>query len=254
MNERQNNALDFLLYSYCSISFDDLNELNSKEVLGYLVDRAYKDAASHVLSVEPKRDSDPKKTAREALIMRINILSDTSQSYDLWHHELCERICEIYRDNSNKTSMSYGIAQKWVNMTMKNLMVVYDVACLTDASNFTFVEKYGPLIEQYREQFHVPVDSYIIDRSWSLDDNSVDLPLKDDKTKRIKKYATPSSYVKPWSQWKDNDNKEEGEKNEYQRFQESLRKALAEVPIDWEGPAWIEQAKKRNRKTDLEKE
>lgn len=249
MNERQNNALDFLLYSYCSISFDDLNELNSKEVLGYLVDRAYKDAASHVLSVEPKRDSDPKKTAREALIMRINILSDTSQSYDFWHHELCERICKIYRDQSNKTSMSYGIAQKWVNMTMKNLMVVCDVAYLTDAVNSKFVEEYGPLIEEHRKQFHVPVDSYIIDQSWPLkedDKKTVALPLIDNKTKRDREYKTPSSYVKAWSKW-DDKKIQDTNKNEYQLFQESLRKALKESPIDWEGPAWIEQAKKRNR-------
>lgn len=248
MDKGQNNALDFLLYSYCSISFDDLNELNSKEVLGYLVDRAYKDAASHVLSVEPTSNFDPKKTAREALIMRINILSDTSQSYDLWHHELCERICKIYREQSNKTSMSYGIAQKWVNMTMKNLMVVCDVACLTDAANSKFVEKYGPLIEEQRKQFHVPVDSYIIDQSWPLkedDKKTVALPLKDN-TKRDREYKTPSSYVKAWSKW-DDKKIQDTNKNEYQLFQESLRKALKESPIDWEGPAWIEQAKKRNR-------
>ena len=241
MNERQNNALDFLLYSYCSVSFSDLGEEVTDKVLGLLVDRAYKDASSHVLSATPLLAKNPKEKAKDNIASKIKELKNNKGDYDNWHDQLCKDIIDTYTNDCSESTMSYGIAQKWVNMTMKNLMVVCDVAYLTDAANSKFVEEYGPLIEEYRKKFHVPVDSYIIDQSWPLkedDKKTVALPLKDDKTKRDREYKTPSSYVKAWSQWGN---------ETYQKFQESLREALKESPIDWEGPAWIEQAKKRNR-------
>ncbi len=252
MDERQNNALDFLLYSYCSVSFSDLGEEVTDKVLGLLVDRAYKDASSHVLSATPLLAKNPKEKAKENIANKIKELKNNKGDYDKWHDQLCKDIIDTYTNDCSESTMSYGIAQKWVNMTMKNLMVVCDVACVTDAANSKFVEEYGPLIEEYRKQFHVPVDSYIIDKSWLLKQENgvfVNLPLKDDNIKRNKEYKTPSSYVKAWSKWDDKEIQDTN-KNEYQLFQESLRKALKESPIDWEGPAWIEQAKKRNRKTD----
>ena len=244
MDERQNNALDFLLYSYCSVSFSDLGEEVTDIVLGLLVDRAYKDASSHVLSATPLLAKNPKEKAKDNIANKIKELKNNKGDYDKWHDQLCKDIIDTYTNDCSESTMSYGIAQKWVNMTMKNLMVVCDVAYLTDAVNSKFVKEYGPLIEKHRKQFHVPVDSYIIDKSWLLKQENgvfVNLPLKDDNLNRNKEYKTPSSYVKPWSKW---------EYDEYKNFQKSLREALKEVPIDWEGPAWIEQAKKRKRKTD----
>ncbi len=65
-------------------------------------------------------------------------------SYDKWHEELCDKILEAYAPSV--ITFNYGQAQKWVNMTMKYLLLLRN-------------EKAQAL----EKHFHVPIDSYIID-------------------------------------------------------------------------------------------
>lgn len=87
-------------------------------------------------------------------------------------------------------------------------------------------------MKKYEKEFHVPVDSYIIEKVWR--EEKVMLPLRPGK-KREGKYSNEK--VISWSNW--------GE-TEYIDFQKGLREWCGQVPIDWEGPKWIDIAKERN--------
>ena len=91
------------------------------------------------------------------------------------------------------------------------------------------------------EDLHIPVDSFIIDALW--EDNSIYLPLKDEKTKRNSIYQQPSNYVKPWSQW----NYEE----DYKPFRESIR---GKYTLVWENSEWIKKAEHRKNKSITKKD
>ena len=228
---RQKNALDFLLYSYFGITSDSEKE----ELSNAALEKAYFDAtqqgAFNTLVPKGKRES-ARKAYDEALkVLKGKLENCAFDNYAEWHHSTCEDVCKKYKEQG-LNCFTYGNAQKWVNMTMKYLYL-FDSLGL----------KNRPIIidEAKAKCLHVPVDSYIIESVW---DKNVELPLIKEK---LLKDRTKGKYnnekVKAWSKWED---------NEYQIFQKSLRKALNEesepIPIDWEGPAWIKQAKDRKQK------
>ena len=154
--------------------------------------------------------------------------------FDDWHKEICKELIDWFKTETESEAFSYGNAQKWVNMTLKYLYIIYQIFAVFEPEN-DFVIKYGKLIDQYSVKFHVPVDSYIIDKSWSFPD--IILPLKEN-AKREKVYKHPHEYVKPWSQWN---------VEEYTEYRKSLAEVLGEnvSPIEWENQAWIEAVKAR---------
>ena len=239
MDERQNNAIDFLLYSYFGITSDSEKE----ELSNAALEKAYFDAtqqgAFNTLVPKEKRESVSTAHDNALKILKDQLENCTFKEYDEWHHTTCMAVCDKY-DEQRLNCFTYGNAQKWVNMTMKYLYL-FDSLGLGNS----------PIIfdDGMAQCLHVPVDSYIIESVW---DKNVELPIV-----KLLKDGTKGKYdsvkVKAWSKWDDREIQDTN-KNEYQLFQESLRNALDEVPIDWEGPAWIEQAKKRKRKTDKEKE
>lgn len=79
----------------------------------------------------------------EILILRTSEISNQNE-FDLWHKNLCNRIIETYRDQEIK--LTYGQAQKWINMTIKYLYVL-------GYSSFENVFDY----------LHIPVDNYIFE-------------------------------------------------------------------------------------------
>ena len=87
-------------------------------------------------------------------------------------------------------------------------------------------------IEEKKAQFDLPVDSYILEKMWDLEE--IEIPLHAEK--RIGKYSADK--VKPWNQWN---------KDEYMAFRESVHNSI-KCPLDWEGPVWIEVAKSRASK------
>lgn len=71
-----------------------------------------------------------------------NIKSTTE--FDCWHQEVCNQIKRIYATQG--IGLTYGQAQKWVNMTIKYLYML-------EVSDFAGVFQY----------LHVPLDNYIFD-------------------------------------------------------------------------------------------
>ena len=62
--------------------------------------------------------------------------------FDKWHKECCDKLIKTF----DKQLFTYGQAQKWINMSLKNLSMLDH-----------------QLIEKQYEFFHVPIDNYIVD-------------------------------------------------------------------------------------------
>ena len=75
---------------------------------------------------------------------------DTLEKYDEFHDSLCLRIIDCY-DNQTIAEITYGQAQKWVNMTMKYLCVLYEGQCDWLNKIYSFL--------------HIPIDSIILDKA-----------------------------------------------------------------------------------------
>ena len=68
----------------------------------------------------------------------------TKEQFDSWHHTTCMQIREKYRDQ--EVLLTFGQAQKWLNMTIKYLYVLEE---------YTFDDVFGFL--------HIPLDNYVFD-------------------------------------------------------------------------------------------
>lgn len=123
----------------------------------------------------------------------------SQETYDDFHADLCNQITEY--TNEVAENLTYGQAQKWVNMTMKYLCVL---------SNGNFTGNYEWLGKFY-PYLHVPIDSIILTKA---QDN---------------KYLSCKSY----SCWSKLDYKD------YEEIQKNLRKSLTAMsPMDWEFEVW----------------
>lgn len=88
------------------------------------------------------------------------------EEFDSWHCSACKRIIE---DFSKEAKLNYGQAQKWLNMTLKYLLVLG--------------------VKEANRQvayLHVPIDNIVIQTA--------------------SKYVKPCG--KPWSQWNENEYKD----------------------------------------------
>ena len=71
--------------------------------------------------------------------------SITSQDeFDAWHHSVSDKIKKLYLDEGVK--LTYGQAQKWINMTIKYLYML-------EANSFDGVFEF----------LHIPLDNYVFD-------------------------------------------------------------------------------------------
>lgn len=225
------NVIDFMLYSYFKITTNDATET----ILKGIINKAYDDATMQgaynaILPSEFKEKSDEaKKAAGEALLSRFQY---GIFEKDFNYLDSMAAIKVIYDKNVNGFSeyFSFGNAQKWVNMSIKYILIVYKL--LSTANEKHEFYKIGKKYEEKKAQFDLPVDSYILEKMWSL--KEIEIPLRAEK--RTGKYSADK--VKQWSQWNE---------DEYMAFRESVHNSIA-CPLDWEGPVWIEVAKARASK------
>lgn len=228
-NMISNYGTEFLIWSYFGISAEELKDEN--KVIEVAILRAYRDASSHVLSVCDDKKDDLKKDAIKQIKSFIDNLKSSinidnlQKVYDKKHQEVCEALLsETYNNpdffppdsKGNKRDFTYGIAQKWVNMTIKYIYILNP--------NLEWVK-------QFKSYFHVPLDSYIYDA------------INQDLHINVKEVLGN----KKWSKL-DNDD------NHYMDLQQKIReKTIPQAPIDWENQAWIRTAQKtrdkENKKT-----
>ena len=140
--------------------------------------------------------------------------------FDEWHQKTCEEIRQVSDVHKvhewvtwmkeKKIGFTYGLAQKWLNMTLKNMLVAETA-------------EWFKQLDKIRNLLHVPVDQYVLQAAYQI------LGIRDGgKNKKFQPDA--------WSKWNDYDS--------YIRFQDRVRKAIQDrddydCPIDWEFDAWI---------------
>ena len=144
----------------------------------------------------------------------------TPAVFDNDHRELCKRIIEKYKDTTEQknidgipNSLSYGQAQKWVNMTLKNLYIY-------DNSNSANIGIYKLL-----PFMHIPIDNVVLDIVTDKKRCYID-PLQ-------MKYGLNKN-SSSWSRWSE---------NEYTKFRPVLNNRIRELfpaidPIRWELQHW----------------
>ena len=242
MKQPANNKklLDFLLYSYFGCSSED-SEQTVKKKCAY---RAYLDLARTVKytysSTELKKatvgtdayafisvQKDRIKFICSKLIESIEGYPNHSGGFDAWHESKCAQIIDRmnapYGDGNKvflKARFTYGQAQKWVNMTLKYLWLLDMLPNgLSEA------------------ELHVPVDSFILEA------------LKGTQlfnTEGNKITGSGESYYYNGEAWS-----AISEPKNYKKLQDGIgdiAKKQGISPIQWEGSAWMDVAKKRSSK------
>ena len=138
---KEENAINFLMYSYFGITLDS----ESEEIKKAAVFRAYKDASSHVLSVSGTETT--KENLKNDGLDKIKIFIDSicleKADYEEQHRKCCDELLGIYKGKTDERyPFTYGIAQKWINMTMKYLYIILSI-----------LGKYKENHEFYRDYF-----------------------------------------------------------------------------------------------------
>lgn len=232
---KKETALDFLLYSYFGVTSGSSDE----ELLKAAANRAYQDAASHVLSV---RDEKEKVGLREkgCQILMEFLQQLPVEDYDTAHKKLCSKLESLYSGRATEDrGFTYGIAQKWINMTMKYIFVL---STLIEKEEFS--QKYTDRLPE--KEMHIPLDSYMLeyiaqkDSKKFSDSPCMKIPAKGENGGETY-YSSDKALA--WSKYPDDAT--------YMKVQNGVRKKMCshwKSPLDWEGPAWIEVAKKRNNK------
>jgi len=110
-----------------------------------------------------KKRQELKKKILSWLQKEVESLNNPSE-YDDWHNRICEGIIERFSENG-KAVLSYGQAQKWLNMTMKYLIVIGN-----------------DNIQRLIPYLHVPIDNIVLDLAYE-------------------QFGISVSTEKPWSQW-----------------------------------------------------
>ena len=134
------DILEFLKFSY----FGNLKD--PREVAS---NRAYRDMCRTIkfngLS-EENRLKLRKKVKNDFKTEIDNLTSKIQGDFDKWHEQLCKKIIDEYK--KSKIQLSYGQAQKWVNMTIKYLYIL-------EVEGYTF--------DSIFEDLHIPIDNYVFD-------------------------------------------------------------------------------------------
>ena len=121
-----------------------------KEILGYCLDKAWADATQRE-RFKGRQQSEIIKNKKEIIDALRTEIEDRkfSSDYDTWHNEVCSR---------NVHDMTYGIWQKFINMTFKYM--------------YCFKQQHKDEISDFSDinftNCHCPIDSVIAQRAVTL--------------------------------------------------------------------------------------
>lgn len=187
--------------------------------------KAYRDIQRNLRGIGEMLEND-KQLYRNDMCNLISSCIDellrSKVSFDVWHKDTCDKICSMTKTHNVPLvdEFTYGLAQKWLNMTLKNMLVM---------------ELYEEQLNQIKKDLHIPVDSYILEAASKY----LEIDVIDKTGENLKPYKEGVS--KPWSKWNNYE--------EYLRFQHEVREAVTakgyECPMDWEFSSWLEIKDKR---------
>lgn len=156
MNDLEKKCYCFVLQCYFGDMTDPVNAA---------IDRAYVDMASHTLKgfaeEEYRQKWECRYCASKTIKDAVQETEEMRQNYNSWHNRLCKELQSIY-DQKAKYLLTYGQAQKWVNMAAKYLLVFAVIF-----KNMDDQEKLDSIPKFFREadaiqKLHIPLDSFIM--------------------------------------------------------------------------------------------
>ena len=164
--------------------------------------------------------------------------SSPVEDFNCWHQGICDALIAIYSDDTlvlrhknkrteHSSELTYGQAQKWLNMTLKYLWLLDRLHLIQEESTHQF-------ICANEKSFHVPLDSYILRYVARQDKNKKDRFLPQNQNglnPDIDFSRFWSLFGSAWSQITD--------KQEYYNYQLALSQALDGLtPLEWELIHW----------------
>ena len=166
----------------------------------------------------------------------------TSNFEGNWHQVWCEEVVRIFapiKSHKGADAFTYGNAQKWVNMTLKNL---YIVALVFQSINASASRDWCKVVITNANSFHIPIDTYILEAAFSeFETMQSRIKVRGRKEREYRILADGVEYC--WSNFPDYQT--------YFAFQNALLDAVkakyAQSPLDWENGAWIAVAQNRNQ-------
>lgn len=254
-------TLEFLLFSYFG---------KAKSAVEAAINVAYRDMAAHTLTKkanDERKDSDDWKKRKEAaksaayacIEKALNSLNvESYDAYDNWHRNLCKTLNSAY--NEKDVKLTFGQAQKWVNMTMKYLYMFYllENSQAMENVNKELKEKYKlgqelkDIIGATNLYYHVPLDNYILKRLYQLlEEERIESQLKstnlknDSETYKLEIDKTFYSWSRIPFDVNADGVVQEPVCKDYYVLQEELRKQLGEEKepmLLWEFDNWIQVA------------
>lgn len=236
---------DFLWFSYFGITENDVKsgKVDKKRAISICAGRAYLDLSRTLkfsFSTTELKDlkkennefytsylnakEDFKTKIEKELTDRIHCFFDNNCDYREWHKNTVDEIIRIAKDkkvNSEKLFLEFyvGQAQKWVNMTLKNMMVMG----LWDSE-----------IDKIITCLDIPLDTYILSAAKKEKGEKVFEDME------VEGLGIPKE-IALWSQINDY--------KQYVEYQNEIKKETENKQIEWEADAWIAQATRENSKT-----
>ena len=178
------NAVEFLLFIYFGLDREDGNKLDT--ILDRAIERAYDDATNQgAFNALFTADDYPDREAVDKLKTRVKgmseivkdavktlYLSNDRLDFDEWHKALCtalitryHAICDeldsptFHASEKADEFFTYGNAQKWANMTIKNLYVISGAyLAMGGTENVDFFNAVAGRANEY----HIPLDNLIL--------------------------------------------------------------------------------------------
>lgn len=231
----EKTAIEFLFFSYFGTDFD-----NCDDIVTIAINRAYKDAASHVLKFTnlelSEKDKEKRRmNARKEATKEIrNALNESNKGSRDWYKEIISKLLAVYA--GREMTFSGGIAQKWINMTIKNIYIIKQM-----------FDKYNKQVQSLNdaysgfENYDIPIDDFIIKIAC---DNGIDVPCKSGN----KDVEFDDNYDNKlaWSNWNIKTNEEECYYSKFQKeFYDKFKSNKDEDMFDVENKLWMREAIRR---------
>lgn len=244
---KEENAINFLMYSYFGITLDS----ESEEIKKAAVFRAYQDASSHVLSVSGTKTT--KENLKNDGLDKIKIFIDSvcleKADYEEQHRKCCDELLGIYKGKTDERyPFTYGIAQKWINMTMKYLYIILSILGKYK-ENHEFYRDYFEKLIRIESEMDVPLDSFLLEY---ISNSSKKKKYQEHREQGamdiqiLQKNGQKGYYSDKVLAWSKYENYEP-----YRELQSTLKKKLEDCeeknPLDWEGPVWIKVSRWRKK-------
>ena len=236
---------EYLLYSHYGVK----KSYSGAEIIWWTAQKAFRDFCRLPSFQKRVGIKDRNTVDREGYQLFVDMIpplletasnpGDNQEAFDNKHHEICEEIIRLYSDLGQ---LSYGIAQRWLNLTLMNLAII-------EANMKT---GYWP-IDAARKYFHVTVEKYLLEAAAGKTPNRFQhalglkcAPLRHDD---------PDSYEMEWFVPGDTQPVEDWGYSEYMEFQLAVRERLKELiaektyqdRLDWAFKAFLEVSQARNR-------